>query len=79
VKESKNHTGVKLEVTVNSCCVMVVPLPAGRGPELKPLMEELVSEMGTQGVPKSDWMAEWVPRVKLNITTSLTAAMISSG
>lgn len=68
-----------MEVTVNGCCVMTVPLPALRGPELKPLTEEFVWEMGMQGVPKSDWMAEWSPRVKLKITRSPAAAMMSSG
>lgn len=41
------------------------PLPAERMPVSKPFMVTFVSCAGTQGLANVDWVAEWLPWVKL--------------
>jgi len=78
---SKNH---RVSLMMSGFMTMVnwvtaVPLPAGRRSVLKPFRVLLVSCAGRQGFAKVDWVAEWVPSVKLKMTTSWREALTDWG
>jgi hypothetical protein len=55
--------------------VTEVPLPAERRLLSKPFMVMFVSWAGMHGAAKVDWVAEWLPWVKLKKTVSPRAAL----
>lgn len=63
VEFSKNQMEVKLSVMGTSRVVITVPFTVGRGPELKPLTEELKVLAGMQGCSNCDWRTSYAPLV----------------